>query len=47
MHIYYAYNKQWDSYLHVLQHNYNRSVNSSIRFSPFQALFGYQPLACI
>jgi hypothetical protein len=37
--------KQWDTTLHVIQHSYNRVVHISTGMSPFEACFGYQPLA--
>jgi hypothetical protein len=38
-------NKQWDVYLHILQHSYNRATHSSMGFSPFEVCLGFQPLA--
>jgi hypothetical protein len=40
-------NKQWDDYLHIFQHSYNRSTHSSTGFSPFEVFLGFQPLAPI
>lgn len=47
LHIYYTCNKQCDTYLHVLQHNYNRAVNIPTRYLPFEACYGYQPLTIL
>jgi hypothetical protein len=35
--------KQWDTYLHILQHSYNRATHSTFGFSPFEAYLGFQP----
>ena len=35
--------KQWDNYLHILQHSYNKETHSSIGFSPFEVCLGFQP----
>ena len=35
-------NKQWDYYLHILQHSYNKATHSSIRFSSFEVFLGFQ-----
>ena len=42
---YFAKNKQWDAYLHIIQHSYNRATHSSTGFSPFEVCYGFQPLA--
>jgi hypothetical protein len=36
-------NKQWDNYLHILQHSYNKATHSSTGFSPFEVCLGFQP----
>jgi hypothetical protein len=36
-------NKQWDNYLHILQHSYNKATHSSTGFSPFEVSSGFQP----
>ena len=36
LHIHFGRNKQWDNYLHILQHSYNKATHSSIGFSPFE-----------
>jgi hypothetical protein len=36
-------NKQWNNYLHILQHSYNKATHSSTGFSPFQVCLGFQP----
>jgi hypothetical protein len=43
LHNYFAKNKQWDSYLHVIQHSYNRATHSSTGFSPFEVCLGFHP----
>jgi len=35
--------KQWDNYLHILQHSYNKATHSSTGFSPFEVCLGFQP----
>ena len=35
-------NKQWDAYLHIVQHSYNHAMQSAHGFSPFEVCFGYQ-----
>jgi hypothetical protein len=35
--------KQWDTYLHILQHSYNRATHSTTGFSPFEVCLGFQP----
>jgi hypothetical protein len=45
LHIQFSKTKQWDTTLHVIQHSYNRVVHISTGISPFEACFGYQPLA--
>lgn len=35
--------KQWDSYLHIVQHSYNRATHSSTGYSPFEVCLGFQP----
>ena len=35
--------KQWDNYLHILEHSYNKATHSSTRFSPFEVYLGFQP----
>ena len=45
LHSYFAKNKQWDIYLHIIHHSYNRATHSSTSFSPFEVCFGFQPLA--
>ena len=47
LHSYFATNKQWDSYLHMIQHNYNRAMHSSTGFLPFEVCFGFRPLAAL
>lgn len=42
---YFSKNKQWDTYLHIIQHSYNRATHSSTGFSPFEVCFGFQPSA--
>jgi hypothetical protein len=42
---YFSKNKQWDSYLHIIQHSYNQATHSSTGFSPFKVCFGFHPLA--
>jgi hypothetical protein len=37
-------NNQCDSYLHILQHSYNRETHSSTGFSPLQVYLRFQPL---
>jgi len=36
-------NKQWDNYLHILQHRNNKETHSSTCFSPFEVFLGFQP----
>ena len=43
LHIQFACSKQWDKYLHIIQHSYNRATHSSIGCSPFEACLGFQP----
>lgn len=43
--IYHQDNKQWDTYLHVLQLSYDRAIHISIGHCPFEVCHGYQPLA--
>jgi hypothetical protein len=42
---YFAKNKQWDSYLHIIQQNYNRAIHSSTGFLPFEVCLGFHPSA--
>jgi hypothetical protein len=42
---YFVKNKQWDTYLHIIQHSYNRASHSSTGYSPFEVCLGFQPLA--
>jgi len=41
--IHFGRRKQWDNYLHILQHSYNKATHSSTRFSPFEVCLGFQP----
>jgi len=41
--IHFGRSKQWDNYLHILQHSYNKATHSSTRFSPFEVCLGFQP----
>ena len=41
--IHFGRNKQWDNYLHILQHSYNKATHSSTGFSPFEVCLGFQP----
>jgi hypothetical protein len=45
LHIQFAKTKQQDTTLYVIQYSYNRVVHISTGISPFEACFGYQPLA--
>jgi hypothetical protein len=36
--------KQWDSYLNIIQHIYNRAIHSSIGCSSFDVCHGFHPL---
>jgi hypothetical protein len=45
LHTYFVKNKQWDTYLHIIQHSYNRASHSSTGYSPFEVCLGFQPLA--
>jgi hypothetical protein len=41
------HSRTWDESLFYVQHNYNRSLHSSIDHSPFQVGLGFQPLGPI
>jgi len=41
--IHFGRSKQWDNYLHILQHSYNKATHSSMGFSPFEVCLGFQP----
>jgi hypothetical protein len=36
--------KQWDNYLHIVQHSYKKVVHSSIDHSPFKECYNFQPI---
>ena len=36
--------KNWDDYLPFIEFAYNRSVHSTTNFSPFEIVFGFNPL---
>jgi hypothetical protein len=38
-------NKQWDTYLHIIQHSYNQASHSFTGYSPFEVCFDFQSLA--
>ena len=43
LYIHFGRSKQWDNYLHILQHSYNKATHSSMGFSPFEVNLGFQP----
>ena len=51
VHILHMYNSKqpctWDESLPYVQHNYNRSIHSSIGHNPFQVGMGFKPLCPI
>jgi hypothetical protein len=41
LHTHFGHNKQWDNYLHILQHIYNNATHSSTGFSQFEVCLGF------
>ena len=45
LHTYFEKNKQWDTYLHIIQHSYNQDFHLLIGYSLFEVCLSFQPLA--
>jgi hypothetical protein len=39
-----AYHSDWDEHLPLAQFSYNNSVSASTKFTPFQIVYGYNPI---
>jgi len=42
---YFIKNTQWDNYLHIVHHSYNRATHSATGYSPFKVFLGFQPMS--
>jgi len=44
---YFLKNTQWDTYLHIVQHTYNRATHSATSYLPFEVCIVFHPLSLV